>query len=701
MQIWLCCVQGMAHALLRAGGESASALCASWRWLVQRCPRNAISNSLPQTWPPAASLACAAASVVLRQDDGEGRRDEAERLLREAVRLLLSDSEQHQLAGSAALGQLRGGSALQLVLSELATPMRQVASETEWARHATKNPASRCHMHTRQLCHVLSLLSGQHGWAELVATCGAPLAALSHFTHSVIEYLEKPWNLHAWSLQRTRVYVFTFMSRCTPQLLAVLANHVSGEQRAGLRPTALLSRFASLLHASAGEGAAQALDTERGRLLLSVGKGGAGVSQAGADVPASSLIEGELRAQAGATQMAALGALSALATPEAVSTMENRRSLLVSTEALLHSHSTAVVAAARHGLGVLWASGIEPLLSCLERCYTSATHVVANAHFVALVPVALRTEEAMASQLRVSLLVLAVSKLSDTSAEVRASALLVLHAHGAVSKTCIVPSLLAEGLPWTAPVVQLEISSRLAATLPALASHVVLEILKRARTANPSAAGMLLAFLPPWIEQACLPTLALPRPPVCAPLLCQKIAASHLIQTHLIVSCVQPQQHSSTWPATNTDPIPTPMQLLPPIPTPSNPMAKALLLSVPPAPATPKTLPPPRPLHCRPAAPCGCFLGCAKVTYCIALTSGPSSRSRATRRSEIECLWRRFGRRGQRGGEIGEWSVRCSPLSSDLLPCRTGKASAHSMAELRSSRALRPRIDSQRAGAHL
>ena len=495
LQIWLCCVQGMAHTLLRAGGGSSSVLCASWRWLVQRCPRPATSNSIPQEWPPAASLACAAASAVLQEVNGESRREEAERLVREGVRLLLSDSEQHQLAGSAALGQLRGGSALQLVLSELGLPMRQAqllgARDADYARHATKNPTSRCHMTTRQLCHVLSLLSCHAGWADQVASCGAPLSALSHFTHSVIDYLEKPWNLHAWSLQRTRLYVFTLMSHCTPSLLGVLASNVSGEQRAGLRPAALLSRCTRLLHASVGEGAVQAFDNERARLMQCLG----------AEASASSLIEGELRAQAEATQAAALNAIGGLATPEAVNAMEDRQSPLLCTEALLHSHSPTVRTAARKALSSLWAAAIEPLPSCLERCYTSTAHITANANFEALVPIALQAEGAGTAEIRVALLVLALSKLADPDVQVRESAQRVLHAHGAGAKTRVPPALLGEGLPRTAPMVQLEISGRLALTLPALAPSIVSEVLMRARAAAPSAAGMLLDFLPPWIEQ--------------------------------------------------------------------------------------------------------------------------------------------------------------------------------------------------------
>jgi hypothetical protein len=202
-ELWLCCLDGFTHELAAAGAGCAAALRAAWPMLLARCPRIPNNSAMSPTWVACASLAAGSASVVLRgfDDEGEARRADVERLLREAVRLLLSECEAHRAAGSAVLGQIRGGAAVQLVLSELAPALHQAAGESDWARHATKNAASRCHAHMRLLAHVLSLLSTQPDWADLLMTCGAPLPALAHWYHGAIEYLSLTWNMHAWSLQ--------------------------------------------------------------------------------------------------------------------------------------------------------------------------------------------------------------------------------------------------------------------------------------------------------------------------------------------------------------------------------------------------------------------------------------------------------------------------------------------------------------------
>ena len=101
------------------------------------------------------------------------------------------------------------------------------------------------------------------GWSELLISCGAPLAALSLFVHGALEYLEKAWNLHAWSLHRTRVYIYNLLAHTSPTLLTTLSAHARTHQHgaaanAGLRPGAVLSRVAKLVHASLSDGAAQA-----------------------------------------------------------------------------------------------------------------------------------------------------------------------------------------------------------------------------------------------------------------------------------------------------------------------------------------------------------------------------------------------------------------------------------------------------------
>ena len=117
---------------------------------------------------------------------------------------------------------------------------------------------------------------------------------------------------------------------------------------------------------------AQALEAERSQTKPAVAADGAAAALAG----------DELRAQADATQAASLEALAALATTEAVASLQERQMALLAVEALLHSHSAAVSTAAHKALTALWSAAVEPLSKCLECCYNSATAVAANAHFI-------------------------------------------------------------------------------------------------------------------------------------------------------------------------------------------------------------------------------------------------------------------------------------------------------------------------------
>lgn len=125
-------------------------------------------------------------------------------------------------------------------------------------------------------------------------------------------------------------------------------------------------------------------------------------------------------------QAASLHALSSLATSEAMGSPSSRQAALGCVEARLHSRSSQVRAAAARALHSMWRAGVEPLHACLERCYTSASLAVANAHFVALVDVAMEGEgesevekaEEPLGQLRVPILVLALGKLADETTEV-------------------------------------------------------------------------------------------------------------------------------------------------------------------------------------------------------------------------------------------------------------------------------------------
>ena len=241
-ELWLCCLHGIVHTLVAGGqhkGEGcALALRAAWPMIMQRMQsmvggvRAALASGthLPSSWAPYASLASGCALAVLGHDDaGDACRSDVERLLRDGVSLLVCDSEAHRVVASAVLGQLRGGAAVQLVLSVLAPELNDASIWSDWRRDA-KNVASPIHMKMRQLGHVLALLSDQRGWCTLLTTqVGAPLAALARWMHGALEYLalKSPdgsmGNQHAWLLQRARKHFFDLLSRTTPHLLTTLA----------------------------------------------------------------------------------------------------------------------------------------------------------------------------------------------------------------------------------------------------------------------------------------------------------------------------------------------------------------------------------------------------------------------------------------------------------------------------------------------
>ena len=186
-------------------------------------------------------------------------------------------------------------------------------------------------------------------------------------------------------------------------------------------------------------------------------------------------------------------------------------------------------------------------MQLLERCYensaktynTASAKATANAHFIALVAVSLNqrlpaygsrpasrppshcpvrpsSDDGRVSEPhgadsdeshRVPLMVLALCKLSDESPQVRASAASLLHAHGGAANADAPPTLIAEGLPWSAEHAQIELSARLAAACPRLAPAVVGEALRRAAVAPLELARTMMHFLPPWVERAALTLL--------------------------------------------------------------------------------------------------------------------------------------------------------------------------------------------------
>ena len=431
-ELWLSCLHGCAHALAASGAPCHATLRELWRLIFRggdptedekergyrgtppRYPKISTSAALPLMWAPYASLACACSPVILADDDtiGHGRRD-VEKMLRDAVRLLISsENEGYRMAAAAVLGQLRGTHAVQLVLAELGQWLNLSGDrDYEWHGNAIKNPNSKLHVQMRQLAHVFALLSCQSGWTEVVTTCRADLRALASWMHGALDYLHLQYNIHAWSLQRARMYTFDLLANTTPALLSALEKAAQGggslRDRAGLRPAAVLASVAKLIEDGASEGAAQAADAERARLLAEIKKAGKEADH--------SLVEAKVKeettVQAEAVQVAALRALTALATPEACGEVQPTPEYqpLRCAEAMISHPSERVSQAARGAICALWAACYDPIPACLERSYASigagsgggnggaSGAATANAHFVALVTVALRPMERVAA----------------------------------------------------------------------------------------------------------------------------------------------------------------------------------------------------------------------------------------------------------------------------------------------------------------
>ena len=280
-------------------------------------------------WAPVRLARLRVLKVILARDTiGHGRRD-VEKMLRDAVRLLISsENEGYRMAAAAVLGQLRGTHAVQLVLAELGQWLNLSGDrDYEWHGNAIKNPNSKLHVQMRQLAHVFALLSCQSGWTEVVTTCRADLRALASWMHGALDYLHLQYNIHAWSLQRARMYTFDLLANTTPALLSALEKAAQGggslRDRAGLRPAAVLASVAKLIEDGASEGAAQAADAERARLLAEIKKAGKEADH--------SLVEAKVKeettVQAEAVQVAALRALPRSPPPRRAA----RRSLRPST----------------------------------------------------------------------------------------------------------------------------------------------------------------------------------------------------------------------------------------------------------------------------------------------------------------------------------------------------------------------------------
>ena len=208
--LWLCCLQGLAAAV--GAAAPLPVVTAAWAALQPRCGRTPAAAPLPARWAACANLAVGLAGRVLSTEGhgpSHGAREQAQRLVLGAAQQLLGDSEPHAAAASAALGQLRGAAALQLLLSALAPALQSASlggkggnSDGEFRADVAKNAGSRFHAHMRQLSHVLALASEMPEWDRHLAACAEQLRPLAQWTHSALEYLSLPCNLTAWSLQR-------------------------------------------------------------------------------------------------------------------------------------------------------------------------------------------------------------------------------------------------------------------------------------------------------------------------------------------------------------------------------------------------------------------------------------------------------------------------------------------------------------------
>ena len=208
--LWLCCLQGLAAAV--GAAAPLPVVTAAWAALQPRCGRAPAAVPLPARWAACANLAVGLAGRVLSTEGhgpSHGAREQAQRLVLGAAQQLLGDSEPHAAAASAALGQLRGAAALQLLLSALAPALQSASlggkngnADGEFRADVAKNAGSRFHAHMRQLSHVLALASEMPEWGRHLAACAEQLRPLAQWTHSALEYLSLPCNLTAWSLQR-------------------------------------------------------------------------------------------------------------------------------------------------------------------------------------------------------------------------------------------------------------------------------------------------------------------------------------------------------------------------------------------------------------------------------------------------------------------------------------------------------------------
>ena len=312
-QLWVATLQGIGHTLAGSSG-CAPALAHAWPLLLAHCPARSSWTALPQfssraaadglpQWSGPLGLACAIAGAVLDDvDDGHARgalRRAVEKLLTCLKQQLLSSSEPQRIAAGAALGQLRGGETLRMLLVELGLILDAQAAESEWSKSVT-NKDSHCHTNMRALTQLFALVSEQDDWPHLLVTCGAPLTGFAHFTLGAIEYLTAEANVFAWSLQRARKSFLDVLAHTTPALLSTLAAQGSPLPALPvlLRPGRVLDFVATLLERSCASGFGTALEAERGRLLKRA---------AVADLPSlEPMVTEELRLQAEAVQIAGL-----------------------------------------------------------------------------------------------------------------------------------------------------------------------------------------------------------------------------------------------------------------------------------------------------------------------------------------------------------------------------------------------------------
>eukprot|EP00965_Chrysotila_dentata_P108237 3575111-Pleurochrysis_carterae.AAC.1 len=134
-------------------------------------------------WAAAAAAACALAGVYL---DGGGDESQVRALFGSLKGALVAGTEPQRRSAGGALGLVRGGRALRLLMGELAFALEDSACQKEWARNAQANPASRYHGLMLALTSVFALLSRNRQWSMELRSCGTSLAPFAAYVSAAL-----------------------------------------------------------------------------------------------------------------------------------------------------------------------------------------------------------------------------------------------------------------------------------------------------------------------------------------------------------------------------------------------------------------------------------------------------------------------------------------------------------------------------------